>query len=289
MAVVGQAIVNGVALGSIYALVAAGLALIFGVLGVVNFAHGELYMLGAFAAYFALEAAGAPYGLAVLAATLGLAGLGWCLHRLVVRPLADRPFDRLIVATVGVSIALQNAALWLWGGAPRNVPSPLAGRLLTIGESQISLQRAGTVVVAAAVFAGLHLFLRRSRYGKAIRALAQNPEAALIFGVPVARLAGLTLALGSAMAGLAGAMVAPLYSVFPAMGLGFVFKAFAVVIVGGMGNVYGAVLAGLLLGVAESLAGTYLSATLRDTLAFGLMVAVLLWRPEGLLGRQVRV
>jgi branched-chain amino acid transport system permease protein len=284
-----QHIANGLIQGSLYALVAVGLTLVYGVLEVVNFAHGELYMLAAFALFLVLSFLKVPYVLAVAVAMVALMLLGYVLARTAIVPHLRRSFETTVLATLAASIILQNGARFAFTATPRQVIVPLEDVILTIGDVIVTGQRLLVLITAILAFAGLQLYIRRSRAGKAMRAASQNKEACRMVGIDVRRIASQTMVLGAALCALAGAMVAPLYDIFPAIGTTVVFKSFAVVIMGGMGNVPGAMIAALILGIGESLAGGYISIAARDALGFSLMILVLLIRPDGLFGRRVRV
>ncbi|OGL60275.1 MAG: hypothetical protein A3I72_02465 [Candidatus Tectomicrobia bacterium RIFCSPLOWO2_02_FULL_70_19] len=282
-----QHLVNGVILGAGYALIAVGLTLVYGILEVVNFAHGELYMVGAYAA-LSLTLAGAPYGWAAPAAVLAVGAVGWVAYRLAIRPTLSRPYEAAILATLAVSIIVQNGARLIWTATPREVPSPLAYHVVEIGTVAVTSQQLLVLGVAAAAFGGLHLLIFHTRMGRAVRACAQSRDGCLMVGVDVRRVAAVTVVIGGALAGLAGVAMAPVYNISPTMGTGAVFKAFAVVIIGGMGNVLGAAAVGLALGLLESLVGGYFTLTARDAVGFLGMIGVLLLRPQGLFARRVR-
>lgn len=284
-----QLAANGVAVGLGYALAAIGLALIFGVLGQVNFAHGELYMLGAFALYWAVRTLGLPYALAAPLVVALLAGFGALLAQTVIVPNLERGFEAVVLGTLAVGIILQNAVRLTFGATPLDVSSPLESYSLEIGGVLFFGQRllvCGAFVVAATA---LWSFLRFSEIGRAMRAMAQNPQACLMVGIDTRRVARWTGALAAALVGLAGAVISPLFDLYPNMGAEVVVKSFAVVIIGGMGNVWGSAIAGLALGLAESFAGGLGNAAIRDAIAFLAMIAMLLARPQGLFGRSVRV
>jgi branched-chain amino acid transport system permease protein len=284
-----QHIANGLIQGSLYALVAVGLTLVYGVLEVVNFAHGELYMLAAFALYMAFAFLKLPYVLAVGLTMLVMMGLGLVVSRTAIVPHLRRSFETTVLATLAASIILQNGARFVFTATPRQVIVPLEDVILSLGSVIVTGQRLLVVVIAVLSFFGLQLYVRHTRMGKAMRAVSQNKEACRMVGIDVRRIASFTMILGAALCALAGSVVAPLYDIFPAMGTTVVFKSFAVVIMGGMGNVPGATIAALLLGVGESLAGGYVSLAAKDGLGFSLMILVLLIRPDGLFGRRVRV
>ena len=279
-----QQLVNGVALGSIYSLVALGLTLVYGVLGVPNFAHGALYMLGAYVAFAAVTALGLPYLVALAAAVAALALAGALLERLVFRPLEGRPQVSAMIASLGVLLFLQGSAQVVWGADFRQLPSPFAGSVQMAGLA-LSQQRLLVVAAAVAVMVLLHLFLKRTLTGASIEAMAQDREGAMLVGIDVHRTALLTFALSAALAGLAAALVAPLHLISPTMGDVVNMKAFAIIILGGMGSVPGAIAGGFLLALAEVMGATYLSSALADLIGFGMLVAVLALRPTGLFAR----
>ena len=257
------------------------------ILEVVNFAHGELYMVGAYAA-LSLTLAGAPYGWAAPAAVLAVGAVGWVAYRCAIRPTLGRPYEAAILATLAVSIIVQNGARLIWTATPREVPSPLAYQVVEIGTVAVTSQQLLVLGVAVAAFGGLHLLIFHTRMGRAVRACAQSRDGCLMVGVDVRRVAAVTVVIGGALAGLAGVAMAPVYNISPTMGTGAVFKAFAVVIIGGMGNVLGAAAVGLALGLLESLVGGYFTLTARDAVGFLGMIGVLLLRPQGLFARRVR-
>jgi len=211
------------------------------------------------------------------------------IARAAVVPHLRRSFETTVLATLAASIILQNGARFAFTATPRQVILPLEDVVFSVGDVIVTGQRLLIMVTAIVAFAALQLFIRKSRTGKAMRAASQNKDACRMVGIDVRKIAVHTMVLGAALCALAGAMVAPLYDIFPAIGTTVVFKSFAVVIMGGMGNVPGAMLAALMLGVGESLAGGYLSMSAKDALGFSLMILVLLIRPDGLFGRRVRV
>lgn len=284
-----QLAANGVAVGLGYALAAIGLALVFGILGQVNFAHGELYMLAAFVLLWVTDRLGLPYGAAAALTVVLMAGAGAVLAQVVIVPNLDRSFESVILGTLAVSVILQNAVRLTFGATPLDVASPLEGIAVDLGGVLFFGQRLLVCVAFVAAYAGLAVFLRFTAIGRAMRAMSQNRDACVMVGIDVRSVTRWTGALGAALAGLAGVVIAPLFDLYPNMGTAVVFKSFAVVIIGGMGNLAGSALAGLALGLAESFAGGLGSAVLRDGIAFTLMIAMLLVRPQGLFGRAVRV
>lgn len=282
-----QQVFNGLTLGSLYGLVAAGLALIFGVLELVNFAHGEFFMLGAFAFYLLYVVVGLPYVAAALASVAIMVLVGAGFHRVVLRPIIDRSWQVHLVATLAASIVFVNAAILVFGTTPKSTPTDYSRNIIVLGVIRLTQQRAIVLLVALVVFICLHLFIQRTKWGKAMRALSQNREACQVVGIDVSRVSLLAFAIGTGLTGLAAALVAPLYNVYPSMGTLLTLKAFAVVIMGGFGNVNGAIYAAFLLGLVESFAAGYISSEYTDAIAFGAMILVLLVRPYGLFGRHV--
>lgn len=284
-----QLAANGLSVGLGYALAAIGLALIFGVLGQVNFAHGELYMLGAFLLFWAARRLGLPYGVAAVVVVVLMAGFGAALAQIVIVPNLERGFESVVLGTLAVGIILQNAVRLGFGATPLDVSSPLEHLSLEIGGVLLFGQRMLVCAVFLTAFAGLWAFLRFSEIGRAMRAMAQNREACVMVGIDVRRVTRWTGGLAAALTGLAGAAISPLFDLYPNMGTEVVIKSFAVVIIGGMGNVWGAAIAGMALGLAESYAGGLGNAATRDAIAFIVMIGMLLARPQGLFGRTVRI
>ncbi|MCC7271815.1 MAG: branched-chain amino acid ABC transporter permease [Alphaproteobacteria bacterium] len=288
-AFLAQLVVNGLVIGMIYALLAMGLSLIFGVLEIVNFAHGDFYMLGAMAAGLALGTLGFGYWPTVAAVTLASAGAGLVLYEALLTTLRAHSFERSILLTLGVSMVLQNGAIYLFTATPRIVESEYGVASVGIGDVTVTLVRLFAIGIAAAAFVLLWLVLYRTRIGQAMRAIAQSREAALMVGIRPRQVARLAVILGIALAGVAGAALAPVYTVHPTMGVLLVFKTFAIIIIGGLGSLAGAAITAVALGVVESLIGGFSSVVLQDAFAFLAMIAVLLLRPQGLFGRGVRV
>jgi len=284
-----QQIANGVTIGAVYALIAVGLTLVFGILDVINFAHGEFYMIGAFITYSLTDALGLDYFPALGLAVLGAAAAGLAAERLTVRPLQGRHMFTVVLSTLGLSIFLQNAALLLWGPTPREIDLAWGGRPVMVGPVIVSLLRLVALAAGIVLIAGLTWFIRRTRWGLAMRAVARNRDAAALMGVPVGRVYAITFALGTGLAGIAGGLLGAMFTIEPTMGEWAVVKAFCVVIMGGMGNVPGAVMGGLILGVAESLGAGFLpgGTSYKDGIGYAILILVLLLRPQGLFGSRV--
>jgi branched-chain amino acid transport system permease protein len=288
-AVVLQQLINGITIGAVYALIAVGLTLVFGILDVINFAHGEFYMLGAFITYSLTTALGLEYFTALGLAVAGAALAGLLAERLTVRPLQGRHMFTVVLSTLGLSIFLQNAALLFWGPSPREIDLAWGSRPIFVGPIVVSQLRLVALVTGAALIAGLTWFIRRTRWGLAMRAVARNRDAAALMGVPVGRVYALTFAMGSGLAGVAGGLLGAMFTVEPSMGEWAVVKAFCVVIMGGMGNVPGAVIGGVILGAAENLGAGFLpgGTSYKDGIGYAILILVLLFRPQGLFGSRV--
>lgn len=281
--------IHGLTLGAMYAMVATGLALMFGVVRLINFAHGEFFMLGAYAFWFAFSVLGLPYALAVLVAAATMAVVGVVYQRTIIRAILDRSWHVQLIATLATSIVLTNLAIIVFGTQAKEVPTRLSSTVLQVGELRIAWHRLLVLGAAIVVFGALHWFVRRTKMGKAMRAMSQNREACAVVGVDVQRVARATFALSAMLAGVAAALVTPLFNIYPDMGALLTVKAFAAVVVGGFGSVSGAIAASFIIGVSESLAAGYVAYAYKDAIAFVIMIAVLLWRPEGLFGRRIGI
>jgi branched-chain amino acid transport system permease protein len=284
-----QHLLNGVLLGSTYALLGIGLTLVFGLMNVVNFAHGEFYTLGAYATFAALIGAHVPFFLAIaLAIALG-AVAGAVTDRVLLRPLRAESIDTTMLLMIGLWIAMQNAELLVWGGVAKSVPTPFPTEPLVLGPVSVAPLRVFVFAVAAALIAGAHLLLSRTRLGRAMRATFQDRETAALMGVRIERVHTITFAFGAGLAAAAGALLGPVFLLYPSMGDLASLKAFSVVILGGLGNFAGAALGGLVLGIAEELGAGYVSSGYRDAVGFAMIVLMLLVRPAGLFARAERV
>jgi branched-chain amino acid transport system permease protein len=284
-----QHLLNGVLLGSTYALLGIGLTLVFGLMNVVNFAHGEFYTLGAYATFAALIGAHVPFFLAIaLAIALG-AVAGAVTDRVLLRPLRAESIDTTMLLMIGLWIAMQNAELLVWGGVAKSVPTPFPTEPLVVGPVSVAPLRVFVFAVAAALIAGAHLLLSRTRLGRAMRATFQDRETAALMGVRIERVHTITFAFGAGLAAAAGALLGPVFLLYPSMGDLASLKAFSVVILGGLGNFAGAALGGLVLGIAEELGAGYVSSGYRDAVGFAMIVLMLLVRPAGLFARAERV
>ena len=280
-----QQVINGLVIGSIYAMVALGLTLIFGILHIGNFAHGQLYMLGAFATYWLVTLFGWDIWSSMFVAMGLMALLGMILERVVFRPVHSAPHINGLIVALGLFIALENMAFILWGGDERTLPSPYATKMVTALSLSLTIQRLLVFAISIVLILALYLFIQKTKLGKAIRAVAQDPEVARLMGIPIHRISSTVFAVSSALAAAAGALVGPIFCVFPSMGLIPILKAFVVIVLGGMGSVLGAIFGGFILGVAESLGAGYLSSEYKDAFAFAALIFVLLIKPTGLFGK----
>jgi branched-chain amino acid transport system permease protein len=281
-------LLNGITVGAEYALIAAGLALIFGVLEVVNFAHGEFYMAGAFMLWFAEAELGLAYLLSALVTLVGMAAFGALFYLGVVRRILNRGWQVQIVATLAASILLVNLAIVVAGSLPKRVESGLAASVVDLGPLHFSWQRVVIIAAALVAFTALALFLRYTKTGTAMRAVAQNREAAAVVGISVERIGLAAVICAAVLAGVASVTIPPLYTVEPTMGSLVVIKAFAAVIMGGFGNVTGAIVSAFVLGITEAYAVAYISSEYATAVVFAVMILVLLVKPNGLFGRAVR-
>jgi len=280
-------VVNGLTLGSFYALVAVGLALIFGVARLVNFAHGEFFMVGSYLLYFAYAVWKLPYGLVVTLGVLGMALFGALFHKLIYQPVMHRAWYVQLVSTLAASFILANGAIIVFGSTQVTAATPMVSRVVSLGEVRVAEQRLLVLAATAIAFIALHQFIERTRQGRAMRAVAQNREAAQVLGIDIGSTTLLTFVVSGALTGLAACLVSPLYLIYPTVGSLLTLKAFAVVVIGGMGSMSGALCAAFIVGLAEAFAAGYASAEYKDALAFVLMIACLLWRPLGLRGQKV--
>jgi branched-chain amino acid transport system permease protein len=286
MTTVGQLVLSGILVGSVYALMSIGLTLIFGVLRIVNFAHGEFLMMAMYGAWAITKFAGLNPFLAVIAVVPGMFLFGMIVHWLIISPGLDKPHLVVVFATMALSIFMQNVALMLFSADLFDVAPLLGGRSISVGPFFLKPELLIGFAVSLAATAMLHVLLKATYLGKAIRATVQDGEAAMLMGIPVPRIFLITFASGSALVGLAGCMMMPLFSVFPTIGLNFVLIAFVIVVLGGMGSIEGALLGGISIGVVQSLSSYYVAPAYGQMFFFILFLLVMVFRPMGLLGRQ---
>jgi branched-chain amino acid transport system permease protein len=282
-----QQLINGLMLGASYSLVAIGYTLIFGVLNLLYFAHGEVFMIGAFVGLFLVTYAGTNIYVALLGAMIACAILGALAFFVAVRPVPkDRPLAPLI-STIGLTIVLQNLAIYVFGGQQLAFPETIEQRLFHLGPVTISSVQLFILGAAIALMVALWLFIERTKLGRAMRAVAENHETAALLGVDVNRVVLITFVIGSGIAGIAGVLDGlKNSSISPFMGLGAAVKGLIVMLLGGLGNVPGAMVAGLLLGMIEILSAAYIGTTERDFFSFLILILILLYRPTGLFGTR---
>lgn len=283
-ALLSQVLLNALAAASMYALMALGFNMIFGILRVINFAHGEFYMLGAFFIYYLFGLFGLNYFLCIILAglVLGIAGFG--TEKLLFHHIRHDEIRSMILA-LGLSIALQNVGAIIWGGEDLSVPSPVDG-IIRLGQVILPAERLLVVGAGVLTIFLFYLFLRNTKVGLALQAIAQDEEAAMLQGVNSKRIYAFGFGLGTALAAIAGGLMGPIYAVSPFMGSLPLIKAFIVVILGGLGSLPGAVLGSLILAVGESFATTFLGSAASDMVGFLLVIAILLGKPSGLLGQK---
>jgi branched-chain amino acid transport system permease protein len=287
-----QQIVNGISLGSIYALIALGYTMVYGVLRLINFAHGDVYMLGAYAGYYLSrklrgdEPSLVSAVLVMIGSMLACALVGVVIERFAYRPVRRASRLTLLITAIGVSLFIENGAQLVFGPDPKFFPSLAPRADFRLGNVRITSEQLTVIVVSVLLMLALRFFILRTRTGKAMRAVSFNLDAAKLMGISTDKIIAITFALGSALAAAAGVLIGmQIPKIDPLMGIMYGLKAFVAAVLGGIGNIPGAVLGGLLIGVSEVMVVGYLSSTYRDAIAFGILILVLLLRPQGILGR----
>ena len=280
-----QLLVGGIAVGCIYALIGLGYSLIYSASGLMSFVQGEIFMLGAYVAFTIYVGLGIPFLLAVLIAIGIMFAFGMLLERSMISPLLRRGSQQIhiVLATIGLSIFLKNFAMILWGSDVKNFPSSFGENPLKMGPVSISPQQIAIIVVTLACMVLLHLFMSKTKLGTSLRAAAQDPMAAGVVGINVPLTVGMAWALAAALSAVAGILLAPIYGVNPKMGAILSTKGFAAAVLGGYGNMYGAIIGGLIFGVVETMAAGYLSSSFKDIISFGVLIVVLFVMPHGIL------
>ncbi len=294
-----QHLINGISLGSIYALIALGYTMVYGILQLINFAHSEVYMVGAFAAYYTgtnkfLNLSAHPgVGALVLllfVAIVGCSILGVTIERLAYRPLRNAPKLNILITAIGVSLLLQYSGQIIFGADPKLFPEVIKDvTLFQIGGVDVRSLDITILVVGTLAMLGLHFLVHHTKVGTAMRAVSSNAMVARLMGINVDRIISFTFVIGSSLAGVAAVLVGLKYpKIDPLMGLLFGMKAFVAAVLGGIGSLPGAMLGGVLLGLCEEMVVGYISSTYRDAFAFGILIVILLFRPSGLLGSTIR-
>ena len=280
-----QLLLNGLMLGLIYALIAVGLALIFGVLEVINFAHGEFLMLGGYAMALSLPLFGLSYWPALAVAVLTTSLVGVVLYEFFLRHIGQKEFERSILTTLGISMILLYGMQYVFTVTPLMVDTAYGFEGLEIGSIRITVTRLIAAGLSVAAFTGLYCLLKFTQFGRAMRAIAQNREAAMMVGIKPRHVARNAVALAAALCGLAGAALAPIQLLHPAEGQAIIFKAFALVVIGGLGNMTGAVVVAIALGMIESWVGGFFGIVWQEGATFSIMIVTVLLRPDGIFHR----
>ena len=277
-----QQVLNGLTNGSLYALMAVGVTMIYKSLGMLNFAHGDTMMVGTFITLTFIQM-GIPFYIAALMGIVCAAVLGFLLERIILRKVKFSSFVNLLIATVGVSYVLRNTGMVIWGTSPQLFPSMFPEKLIQIGSFNITPQSIGIILISLAIITGLHLFFTRVKVGKCMQLASSDAEGAAMMGVNVTYMRFLTFGISAGLAAIAGIMIAPLTYARVDMSATIGMKAFAAAILGGIGNLWGALLGGVILGIAEAVGAAYISTAYRDAFSFIILFIVLFVKPTGLL------
>jgi branched-chain amino acid transport system permease protein len=278
-----QVLISGLMLGGIYAMVSMGLTMIFGVVRVINFAHGEFLMLAMFLVYWTNVLTGMDPYVSVIVTVPVFFLFGALVQRILIQPILEAPATIKIFSTLGLGFMLSNLALMLWHADYRSIKVSYSTAVINVNSLSISIPRLIAFLAALLVAAGMYALLYKTDVGKQIRAVSQNRQAALLMGINVKRIYVIAFGLGSALVGLAGSLLMPMYFVYPSIGALFGLTAFVVVVLGGLGNMYGAFLGGLIIGLIEALAGAFIDPALKEAVYFIIFILILLWRPSGLI------
>jgi branched-chain amino acid transport system permease protein len=284
-----QHVVNMLILGGTYALLGIGLTLIFGIMRVVNFAHGELYTFGAYFVYLASVLLGLNFFLSIVVAIVFGFIAGAAVELLLLRPMRGADIDTTMIVMIGAMIVMQNTEQFVWGGVAKSVSTPFGESTLVVGPVSVTWLRVFVFFAALALIAGSYLLINRTRIGKAMRATFQDRDTASLMGVNIQFIYMATFAIGSSLAAAAGALLGPVYVISPRMGDLASLKAFAIVILGGLGSIVGATIGGFILACAEELGAGYVSSGYRDAMGFLIIILVLMFKPTGLFARSERI
>ncbi|HJB08551.1 MAG TPA: branched-chain amino acid ABC transporter permease [Candidatus Enterocloster faecavium] len=281
-----QQVLNGLTNGSLYALMAVGVTMVYKSLGMLNFAHGDVMMVGTFIT-LTFTQMGIPFYAAIVLGIASAAILGFLLERIILRKVKFSSFVNLLIATVGVSYVLRNTAMVIWGTSPQLFPSMFPAQLIRIGNFTITPQSIGIILISLALITGLHMFFTKVKVGKCMQLANSDPEGAAMMGVNVTYMRFLTFGISAGLAAIAGIMIAPLTYARVDMSATIGMKAFAAAILGGIGNLWGALLGGVILGIVEALGSAYISTAYRDAFSFIILFIVLFVKPTGLLNKKI--
>jgi len=284
-----QHVVNALMLGGTYALLGIGLTLIFGIMRVVNFTHGELYAFGGYMMFMFTAMLGVNFYVALLIAVLLGVALGSVIELVLLRPMRGADIDTTMLIMIGTWIVLQNLEQMIWGGVAKSIVSPLPAEPLVLGPISVAWLRVFVFIAAGLLIAGTHTLINRTKLGKAMRATFQDRDTAALMGVNVNAINTATFAIGSGLAAAAGALLGSVFVITPTMGDLAALKAFAIVILGGLGSITGATIGGFILAFVEEMGAAYVSSGYRDAMGFLVIIAVLLFRPTGLFARAERI
>lgn len=284
-----QQLINGVSLGSIYALIALGYTMIYGIIKLINFAHGDIYMVGAYLGFVATTMLKLSFIPALIFAMVSAALVGIIIERVAYRPMRNAPRIAILITAIGVSFFLEYGMILIATPQPRTFPTVFEASVYNIGGLIINNQQVVILVSALVLMAGLTYIVNKTKVGKAMRAVSFDKDAALLMGINIDRIISMTFALGSALAAAAGVLVGIYYnSIDPLMGMMPGMKAFVAAVLGGIGIIPGAVLGGLIMGIVEAMVSGFFSSTFRDAAAFAILIVILLYKPSGLLGKNIR-
>ena len=284
-----QQIINGLALGSIYALIALGYTMVYGIIGLINFAHGDIYMVGAFVGFFAAVNLKLPFVPVLIIAMIGAALAGVIIEKVAYKPLRKSPKITLLITAIGVSLLLENGTRFLVGPNSLSYPSTLLPeKIIEFFGVRVNTTHLIIILVSLILVVLLQGIVYYTKTGKAMRASAHDKEAAMLMGVNVNNIISFTFAIGSALAGAAGVLIGTLYRIDPYMGIMPGLKAFVAAVLGGIGVIPGAMLGGVIMGLAETFTKAYISSKLSDAIAFSILILILMVKPAGILGKRVR-
>ncbi len=284
-----QQLINGVSLGSIYALIALGYTMIYGIIKLINFAHGDIYMLGAYFGFFATTQLGFSFIPAIIFSMICAAFVGIIIERVAYRPMRNAPRIAILITAIGVSFFLEYGMILLVSPQPRTFPAVFAPTVYHIGTLVVNSQQIVILISAIILMLGLTYIVNNTKAGKAMRAVSFDADAARLMGINIDRVISMTFALGSCLAAAGGVLVGVYYnSIDPLMGMMPGIKAFVAAVLGGIGIIPGAMLGGIILGVVEAMVSGFFSSTFRDAAAFAILILILLYKPAGLLGKNVR-